>query len=1081
MGQQLSLEDLRRAWTARDPELPSLFIALVAAADSASAAPVREGALTFTAYLSELRGYNHRKRRSPQERARYRIDGMRALEAQRAEVPLPERLGAYELLEELWRAAQVTGAAYAREALLEIIAGVPLRWGPWRALKRIFKEAEARGDTEIVGALAARFDAAYAQRYGWGTSEVSKNTIGYLCRRAWRYLRRQAEGLGAAYADAAVEFLRFYPERVDLRGTWVYNHILFHETKRYARRNWKRIDRGASALKSRAYGELWRRSPRPLFTLLERANNEAVREYATSALKTDFRATLREVEGAWVVRLIAVGSASIDTFVIWLLGNVPRFEQGAFRELGLHDAVLRLLDSPANDARAYAAAYARTHARDLGLDRLIALANNSHGEVRGLVKDLLGDRDPRKDIGLDAWGRLLGSQYGHELAVDALRKHFGARELTPEWFLARFLDSRDKVIDFVSDLLPKIHPYKALGAAYFRRLLDAPELGRKAARFALDGVTRYPVADYDADFWRHLLLRDATRGAMTQWIREERVKADALGPPFWRALAFRPTWEADPWVRALKAEHRWARDLSYDEGLGGFARELLGDVRKFTPDQLGFAWLMEMVQRAEPSYHDFAVEYMIKAFLPADFAPADEAQPAAAPAASAAKTVDLGGKTFLFTGKLATMTRDQATAKVTVAGGANAGSVTAKLDYLVIGDEGSPLYGAGRKGSKQVAAEKLVAKGAAIRIISETAFLQMLAGGEREFSADKVDDGCARLWAMATDPGPADAPLASFAQKYIRRHHPDICLALTDRPVDPGAEIPEKFLTWARVRPLFTDPRQPLRQLALDLGKWELARWSPPIFELVALAEDPNPELRSFISAALLADDSPATKRMRVDPSRLSADAVYAFCESLHPFARGLGMELIRRHPRLAIPEELFRLSESPDRQVTGFVVRTLWGLYRDRSVTAGWKPPAHPPRRGLSVKGKEVKEDRPEGEGPPARPEKLPASHLALRDFMRRMLFTVPPTKPPKGEDAPAAPKTPRARPLPARKAKLALIEVTRDLAIRDRDFAAVVTPLIHEFMGTRGASERAACLVALARIAQAHPGLDLLVKEVA
>jgi hypothetical protein len=250
MGQQLSLEDLRRAWTARDPELPSLFIALVAAADSESAAPVREGALTFTAYLSELRGYNHRKRRSPQERARYRIDGMRALEAQRAEVPLPERLGAYELLEELWRAAQVTGAAYAREALLEIIAGVPLRWGPWRALKRIFKEAEARGDTEIVGALAARFDAAYAQRYGWGTSEVSKNTIGYLCRRAWRYLRRQAEGLGAAYADAAVEFLRFYPERVDLRGTWVYNHILHHETKKYTRRNFKRIDRGASALKS---------------------------------------------------------------------------------------------------------------------------------------------------------------------------------------------------------------------------------------------------------------------------------------------------------------------------------------------------------------------------------------------------------------------------------------------------------------------------------------------------------------------------------------------------------------------------------------------------------------------------------------------------------------------------------------------------------------------------------------------------------------------------------------------------------------------------------------------------------------
>ena len=1076
MAQQLSLEDLRRAWAARDPELPSLLLALASATDEAPKAPVREGAITYAAFRGELQGWSFRKRKTPQERARYRIDTMKVLEAQQAEVPLPERLGLHALLLDIWAAAQAPGAAYERDVLLAVLAEVPLRWGAWRGVKRIFKEAEARGDSEVLGALAARFDAAYAQRYGWNSSDVSKLTFGYLCRRAWRYLRRQAEGLGAGYADAAVDFLRFYVDRTDFRGAWVYNHILFHETKRYSRRAWKRLDRNASPLKSRAYGDLWRRSPRPLFTLLERARAEVVRDYAVTALKSDFRATLREVEPAWVVRLIGVGSASIDAFVVWLLGNVPKFEQAAFRDLGLHDAVLRLLDSPSNEARAYAAAYARTHARDLALDRLILLANNSHKDVRELVKDLLGDRDPRKDIGLDAWGRLLGTQYGHDLAVEALRKHFGARELTPEWFAARFADSRDKVVDFASEHLPKIHTYKALGAPYFRRLLDGAELGPKATRFALDGVTRYPVDDFDADFWRLLLLRPHSRQTMTQWIREERVGPALLGPAFWRALAFHVTWEADPWVKALQASGpRWAQGLQHDAGLAAFARELLGDVRKFTPDQLGFAWLMELVQRAEPHYHDFAVEYMIKAFLPADFAPAEEQAAPAKAESSAPKKVDLGGKSFLFTGKMATMTRDEATAKVTAAGGANAGSVTAKLDYLVIGDEGSPLYGQGRKGSKQTAAEKLVAKGAAIKIISETAFLQMLAGGEREFSADKVGAGCERLWAMATDPGPADAPLAKFAQQYLRRHHPDICLAATDRPVDPGAEIPADFLTWQRVRPLFAEPRQPLRQLALDLARWELARWAPPIFDLVALAESAHAEVREFVGKALLAADTPDVKRFRVDPARLSADAVYAFCESLHPTARGLGMELIKRNPRLAIPEELFRLSESPDRQVVAFVVRTLWDLYRDRGVTRGWTPPAHPPRRG-----RDAKEERPEGVGAPARPDKLPAGHLALREFMRRVLFTVPPAKPPPAADEGAA-KGPRQRPLPARKAKLALIEVTRDLAVADPDFAAVVAPLIHEFMGSRGASERAACLVALARIAQAHPALDLLAKEVA
>ena len=52
-------------------------------------------------------------------------------------------------------------------------------------------------------------------------------------------------------------------------------------------------------------------------------------------------------------------------------------------------------------------------------------------------------------------------------------------------------------------------------------------------------------------------------------------------------------------------------------------------------------------------------------------------------------------------------------------------SVTKELDYLVVGDEGSPLYGAGKKGSKLIAAEKLVAAGAPLQIISETDFLKL--------------------------------------------------------------------------------------------------------------------------------------------------------------------------------------------------------------------------------------------------------------------------------------------------------------------------------------------------------------------
>ncbi len=213
-------------------------------------------------------------------------------------------------------------------------------------------------------------------------------------------------------------------------------------------------------------------------------------------------------------------------------------------------------------------------------------------------------------------------------------------------------------------------------------------------------------------------------------------------------------------------------------------------------------------------------------------------------------------------------------------------------------------------------------------------------------------------------------------------------------------------------------------------------------------------------------------------------------------------MQLIHRYPQLAIPEELFRLSESPDRQVTSFVVRTIWSLYRARGITDGWKPQPRPEPRGSKPAAKKPDPKAtaaastvapPQGIGAPPRPDKHPASDEALQAFMRRVLFSIPPTKLPV-EAAKAAeaevdaqpqadePKARRrAKPLPARKAKLALIESMRDLALEDRGFAGLAAPLLREFMGSRGASERAACMVALARIGQRHADLKLLMEDAA
>jgi hypothetical protein len=1072
VSSRLRLDDIRRARGSNDPGLVGLVHALASQPDEAPEAPVREEAPTFKKFLAEIRSKPFFKTKTPEEQRHYRVEQLKALESPDAEVPLPERLRLHEIVAALWE----DNGPYARTCLLEIIARVPLRYGPWRALKRIFKEAEARDDTEVFGALAARIDA--AQGEGHGQTEVGSLTLAYLRRRAWRYLRRIARTRPACYADAAADVLAHYQDSTGWQQTLVANHIFFHETGEYDRSSFHLKRPACDLLKDRAFADLWRRSPRPLFGLLERARSDHVRRFAAEALKADFRASLREVESGWVARLIGVRSGPVDEFAVWVLNNVPRFEQAAFRSLGLHEAVLRLFDSPSAAARGYAAEYARTHARDLPVVELIRLADNGEIAVRRLASDLLQARDPRKEIGLEAWGRLLESSHGHELASTILRKHFGAKELTPEWFAERLFAVNQSAFQFIQTLLFQTHPAPSLGAGYFVKLIEEADRreGRftpRVTEFAMSQLVKFDLSTLDRDALRRMILRPLSSPTIGRWIDEGRLKLYALGLDFLRAIAFHPDWDADPWISSLRREGpTWTRKLDFDESLSERILGWLRDVRQFAPADLGFEWLLRLASRSEARYHDFAVDTMIKGFTPADFAPKPNAAPASASVAAPA-SVNLGGASFLFTGKMATMQRKEAEDNVRNLGGSVASGVTNKLHYLVIGDEGSPLYGHGKKGSKQVKGEELNAAGANIKIVSETAFLKMLAGPTPQATEGSSLDGALRLWEMAGAPGPADAPLAQFAIKYIRRHHPDIALAETDRPVDPGSEIPAEFLTFERVEPLFRETRKPLRDLALELARWEFARWSPPSDELVRLAENPHADVRKFVAGALLADDAPEHRRYRIDLEKLGPAAVFRFCESGDESTRALGIQLIGRSPRFRLPEELFRLTESPDRRVRAFVIRTLWSLYRNRGISDDWKPYIRPaPSIGAAAAKKAAARAEVLGTGPPARPEQRPSTSKDLWSFLRRTLFEIPPPRPEKRQEVGTDPGD-RLKPLAARKAKLALIETMRDLALEDADFARGVLPLMEEFMVSRGRSERDACLVAVTRLRHVHPGL--------
>ena len=290
------------------------------------------------------------------------------------------------------------------------------------------------------------------------------------------------------------------------------------------------------------------------------------------------------------------------------------------------------------------------------------------------------------------------------------------------------------------------------------------------------------------------------------------------------------------------------------------------------------------------------------------------------------------------------------------------------------------------------------------------------------------DAGMQRLWEMATSEGAPDEPVRKFALHYLRMHHPVIHEEETEQPLPEGHEIPAGWLVLARAQELVSDERDVVRKVGLDWMRQEFARWNPSMEELVALSELPYDEVHAFVELALTAEDKVEHQRYRLDPEQLTSEGVYRFCDSLDRGTRGLGMKLIALHRRLAVPEELFRLTESPDRQVRAFVVRQLWSQYRHKAASDTYVAPER------------------EGELPPApRPEQWPAEEGDIRAFLRRTLFGIPPGRLSKTSSS-------DLRRLPAREAKLALIEITRDLALEDRTFAERVAPMFTEFLDSGG-----------------------------
>ena len=1126
----LSFSQIQQAWQAQDPSLVDKLCTLATQADAIPEKPIPEHELTFDRFLDKIFSHQFREQH-PEVQFADRVAMIAKLEADEGVYPLPDRYKIHIILTALWE----DGSAYSRTILKQAITALPVGYGVWKGLKRIYKQAEFSQDYEIFGQIAAKID---SQRFNQtANSAVSLATKTYMSLRAWRYLRQLGQQMPIGYIDAAVSVLASYDETMTAgslaqTNSWVLNHICFHNSLDYGvNRFSSRSPRKLFDAKGRAFYEAWQRDPEPLIQLLAIAKNEAVRQFATDSLKHDFKTQLRDVSGETLQYLSAgqAHSKARDEMIVWLLENSPHFEKSKFQTWGLHQVVLQLLHSHYPAAYQYAIGYAKSYAQDLSLTELMLLAMSDYEPVRAFAINNILSCDPVADIGVNGWGRLLDTEHHYQTASKQLSKHFTRRDLTPEWFFERLTSGRTHSVKFAIKKLPELYSAKELGTEYFIRIaqqLDIPDQQDFSAYndsycmdFALDQLRRLDLSQVNAAVWQMLLLHPLSQATITDWFDEDVLSAAILDMSYWHALAYEPDWQVSEYIEQLKSADtpikNWQKHLAFDEYLAENVRDWLSDVRRFAPIDLGFDWLMNLAHSDQALYREFAIERINKGFLPADFIAylesneGDSIDNASSNStdnkdsnSDAATEVDLTGQRYLFTGKMQSMTRGEAEKVVKAANGAISGAVNGKLDYLVIGDDGSPLYGNGRKGSKQVKAESLIADGAALKIISETAFLQMLSGQSREVSEDDTFAGANVLWHMATDD--ATAPISELAISYLSHHHEQICMALTDRPVDPDAIIPSSFFDAERVIPLLQHRNSQLRGFGLLLSEYEMATWQPTPALWLMMAESPYTEVTQLLKRALLDKPSVDNRRYHIQSEKLNAGMLNALIESKARVARQIGITLLQRHANFQDVQSLYRLTQSTDREVRYAAVTMLWKHYKARHVSPNWQP--------TTIRNDDETHVEPNAntgtntdtayQHPKQLLDNLPADTEQLLLLLRRGLFELPPgrlggSQEPNASDSnkhkqqrysdknsseqTESDSNITLKPISASRAKLALIETFRDVALADSTFAALIMPTLFTFTHSAGKMERHACLVAVTRLLHRYPELSKNLQPVA
>lgn len=582
----ISISHVQRLADSESPELSKLVQDFLEQGDPEPDTPPREGALGVGQFLRLLT--QAQNQRSSKRRREKTTEAWKRYLAQKEPAP-PPRFQLADLLVKIYE--QNTDAG--RAALCDLIGEVDFVVGFWGGIKRIYKLAEAKLDAQMFGVLAYRFDVELCKRYA--KREVGRGTLVYLRRRAWRFLRELGKSVPELYPQFAVEVLRHYGGNENVRELWVANHIWAHETKKYGANGFfgTTLPPG-DMVKHRAFGDAWKRSPDALMLLLETCKGDAAAKFAIQGLRKDFPDKLRSVTPEWLGRLSFRPLTTAHEFLVETLLGAPEFHQGKLRALGLHEAVLKLLESPSQKARTYAVEYARAHAQDIDKEKLIALLSSDYKDTRGYASATLQGRAPR-DLGYVFLGRLLAFSDMEKWATKALNEGFDRSELPESFLVDMIFGEESEQKEWAADYIKAKYQPSEIGPAFWIRVLDDKRQkdDSEATEIALSALGKFPVASIPPGWLLDALARDDLADDVAKWLR----KADKL-----------PGLD----VERLKG-------FVFNAQTRKVALDVLGNPKLVTPRDLTLPWLLALARRADPTLNEFAKRYLLEHMKPQDF------------------------------------------------------------------------------------------------------------------------------------------------------------------------------------------------------------------------------------------------------------------------------------------------------------------------------------------------------------------------------------------------------------------------------------------------------------------------------